>query len=219
MPPAGSPESSSLTAARIMDAAESLFAEHGFDGSSMRMLTAAAGVNLAAVNYHFGSKAELIRRIFQRRLADLNGERMTRLEALEASVEPGVALPPEQILEAFFAPAVRLASDQAGGGAIFMRLLGQAYTAPVEGLGEFIAAAYEQVLQRYLEASCRALPGLPSDEVAWRLHFVAGAATYVISGADALALLKHPEERDPARLLRRMEVFFLGGLQAPWPAD
>lgn len=67
------------TKERILTAAEELFARHGFDGASLRQLTAAAGVNLAAVNYHFGSKDRLIEEVFRRRLDQLNGHRMTAL--------------------------------------------------------------------------------------------------------------------------------------------
>src|SRR5205085_2358496 len=56
------------TRTRILDAAEELFMQHGFEGTSMRLLTAKAGVNLAAVNYHFGSKDALIEAVFHRRL-------------------------------------------------------------------------------------------------------------------------------------------------------
>jgi len=59
------------TREKILDAAEALFAEHGFEGASMRMITARAGVNLAAVNYHFGSKENLLREIFRRRLGEI----------------------------------------------------------------------------------------------------------------------------------------------------
>ena len=51
---------------RILDAAERLFVEHGFEGTSMRMITGAANANLAAVNYHFGSKDALIQAVFRR---------------------------------------------------------------------------------------------------------------------------------------------------------
>ena len=60
---------------RILDAAESLFMEHGFEATSLRSITAAAGVNLAAVNYHFGSKEELFQAVLTRRLDPMNQER------------------------------------------------------------------------------------------------------------------------------------------------
>src|SRR5512145_2902278 len=71
------------TRTRILDAAEELFMQHGFEGASMRMLTARAGVNLAAINYHFGSKDALIEAVFRRRLDVMNAERIAQLERLE----------------------------------------------------------------------------------------------------------------------------------------
>ena len=72
------------TRTRILDAAEELFMQHGFEGTSMRLLTAKASVNLAAVNYHFGSKHALVEAVFRRRLDPMNQERLAGLEALEA---------------------------------------------------------------------------------------------------------------------------------------
>src|SRR3954471_13629244 len=75
------------TKSRILDAAEQLFMEHGFEATSLRQLTSAAGVNLAAVNYHFGSKEELFQAVLTRRLDPMNQERIELLEALERDVE------------------------------------------------------------------------------------------------------------------------------------
>src|ERR687896_2628027 len=86
------------TRTRILDAAEELFMQHGFEGTSMRQLTTKAGVNLAAVNYHFGSKEALVEAVFRRRLDPMNGARIAALEALEAT---GRALSPEAIIRAF----------------------------------------------------------------------------------------------------------------------
>ena len=72
------------TKERLLDAAESLFADHGFAATSLRMITSAAGVNLASVNYHYGSKEALIQAVLERRLGPLNRDRLRRLDAIEA---------------------------------------------------------------------------------------------------------------------------------------
>src|SRR5882724_9640976 len=72
------------TKARILDAAEALFMEHGFEATSLRSITAAAAVNLAAVNYHFGSKEELFRAVLTRRLDPMNQARVALLDRFEA---------------------------------------------------------------------------------------------------------------------------------------
>src|SRR5256885_9089128 len=96
------------TRIRILDAAEELFMQHGFEGTSMRLLTAKAGVNLAAVNYHFGSKDALIEAVFHRRLDPMNVARTADLDKLEASE---AAPTPEAIIPAFITPGLRLMAD------------------------------------------------------------------------------------------------------------
>src|SRR5687768_49574 len=100
---------------RILDAAEELFMEHGFEATSLRQLTAAASVNLAAVNYHFGSKEELFQAVLTRRLDPMNQERIDLLEKLErdSATRP---LTCEKILSAMLIPALRLARDERRGG-------------------------------------------------------------------------------------------------------
>jgi AcrR family transcriptional regulator len=194
-----------------MDVAETLFAENGFEGTSLRMITAAARVNLASVNYHFGSKEELFHRVFHRRLVQLNQARVRALDELESSVE-GRPLTPRAILEAFFSPALQMVSDQRNGGATFMRLLGRTYTSPAHFAGQFMASEYAETLQRYLTAAYRAMPTIPKAEIAWRLHFMTGAATYAISGIDALALVTGEADQGPQQLKERLLTFFLDGL-------
>ncbi|MEX0637836.1 MAG: TetR/AcrR family transcriptional regulator, partial [Burkholderiales bacterium] len=95
------------TQTRILDVAEELFMQHGFEGASMRMLTAKAGVNLAAVNYHFGSKDALVEAVFRRRLDPMNAERLAELERLEQEAA-GKALTPEAIIRAFIGASLRM---------------------------------------------------------------------------------------------------------------
>ena len=139
------------TRSRILDAAESLFMEYGFDGTSMRLITAQAGVNLAAINYHFGSKELLFQEVFRRRLTDLNRRRIAVLDALEAEAG-GAPLKPSRIVEAFFGEALRMAADVEGGGHTFMRLLGRTYTDPNDFVRQFLAEEYAECVDRFLAA-------------------------------------------------------------------
>src|SRR2546421_8184495 len=113
------------TRTRILDVAEELFMQHGFEGASMRMLTAKAGVNLAAVNYHFGSKHALIEAVFRRRLDPMNASRLAALERLE---KDGGALSAESIIRAFVGESLRMIEDTKHGGRNFIRLLRRTYT-------------------------------------------------------------------------------------------
>src|SRR6266581_577001 len=95
------------TRTRILDVAEELFMLHGFEGTSMRLLTSTAGVNLAAVNYHFGSKDALIEALFRRRVDPMNAARITELERLE-NESAGRPLAHEAIIRAFVGPSLHL---------------------------------------------------------------------------------------------------------------
>ena len=210
------------TRARILDAAERLFMAHGYDGTSMRQITGEAGVNLAAVNYHFGSKEALIQEVFRRRLNWLNEERMRALDEMEAAAG-GQALKPSQIVDAFFGTMIRMAEDEERGGVIFLRLLGRTLTEPSDFIRAFLAHEYKTVVERYKEALFRSLPDVPKAEIVWRFHFMLGATSYAIAGTDALRLVTdwgieaEDSEDRLDRLLPRLISFLIGGLRAPLP--
>ena len=210
------------TRARILDAAERLFMAHGYDGTSMRQITGEAGVNLAAVNYHFGSKEALIQEVFRRRLYWLNEERMRALDELEATAD-GQPLKPSQIVDAFFGTMIRMAEDEERGGVIFLRLLGRTLTEPSDFIRAFLAHEYKTVVERYKEALFRSLPDVPKAEIVWRFHFMLGATSYAIAGTDALRLVTdwgieaEDSEDRLDRLLPRLISFLIGGLRAPLP--
>ena len=209
----------SLTKERILDAAEALFMEHGFEATSLRAITTAAGVNLAAVNYHFGSKEELFQAVLTRRLDPMNQERLALLTRLEAAAAPQ-PLSCEKILLALFVPALRLARDPARGGKNFLRLLGRAYADPAPFIRQFLSEQYAVMIARFKAAFGRALPHLPKKELSWRLHFIMGALSYTLAGTDVLKLIAELNPRETENdeiLLRRLAPFLLAGLQAPLP--
>ena len=207
------------TKARILDAAESLFMEHGYEATSLRAITAAADVNLAAVHYHFGSKEELFQRVLARRLDPMNRARLELLARFEADVAPS-ALSCECVLKAFLIPALSLARDPERGGKDFLRLLGRAYADPAPFIRHFLSEQYGVIIARFKGAFARALPALPARELSWRLHFIMGALSYTLAGTDALKLiaeLNPHETTNDEILLRRLAPFLLGGLTAPLP--
>ena len=217
----------SATRERILDVAERQFMVHGYDATSMRMITRAAQVNLAAVNYHFGSKEELLREVFRRRLSWLNNERLSVLDALEEQAN-GQPLKPSQVLEAFFGPLLHIGEVEALGGMTFLRLLGRTLTDPSEFITTFFADEYAEVIERYKQALIRSVPDVPRAEIVWRLHFMLGAMSYAIAGTDILHVITGVEMGDYAgqetgnkseatRLSERLMPFLLGGLRAPLP--
>jgi AcrR family transcriptional regulator len=210
------------TRERILDAAERLFMAHGYEGTSMRQITGEAAVNLAAANYHFGSKESLMQEVFRRRLDWLNEERLRVLDEMERAAA-GKPLKPSQIVDGFFGTLLRLADDDQRGGIVFLRLLGRTHTEPSEFIRTFLADEYAGVMERYQQALFRALPGVPRAEIVWRFHFMLGATSYAIAGTDALRLVADwkIEEADMVdrndRLVPRLMSFLLGGLRAPLP--
>ena len=140
---------------RILHAAEELFAQQGFGATSLRQVTSRADVNVAAVNYHFGSKDNLVNEVFRRRMDDMSRD---RLNALQAAVikHPGEL---EPILAAFVEPALAMAQDRHGGGA-FIRVIARAYAENNDTLRKSCptstATCYE-ILPRQLAPACRGL--------------------------------------------------------------
>lgn len=206
------------TPERILDAAERLFMAHGFEATTLRMITTEAKANLAAVNYHFGGKEGLIEALFRRRLGWLNAQWLAALDKAEAEAH-GQALRPHQVLEAFFGTTIRTVAQCDEGGRHFMRLLGRTYTEPSAFIRRFMAREYADVVRRYKAALFRALPDAPKEEVLWRFHFMLGAMSYAISGADALNVLGEDglHDLDPEALHDRFMGFLFGGLRAPLP--
>ncbi|MCE5232359.1 MAG: TetR family transcriptional regulator [Mizugakiibacter sp.] len=164
------------TKERILGAAEDLFARHGFAGASLRQVTAAANVNLAAVNYHFGSKENLIEEVFRRRLDELNARRLAALAEVNAGGDADL----EQVLAAFIRPALELSLDKTGGSA-FVRVLARAYAEHNERLRRFLSDNYGHVLKEFAGAFARLLPHLGKEELYWRLDIVSGALTYAMA--------------------------------------
>jgi AcrR family transcriptional regulator len=207
------------TRERILDAAEALFAEHGFANTSLRAITAKAGVNLAAVNYHFGSKEALIQQVFARRLVPLNRERLERLAALEAE---GEADNLEAVLGAFIGPTFKSEETDDPGEVRFMRLLGRTHAGASAPLREFVHTLYAEVLGHFERALIRALPHVPKDELDWRVHFLLGSVSYTLAMTDTMKIIADrdlPDADNKAVLLQRLIRFLAGGLGSPLPGD
>jgi len=209
------------TRTRILDAAEELFMLHGFEATSMRQLTAKAGANLAAVNYHFGSKDALIEAVFRRRLDVMNAARIAELDRLEkdAGGRAGSNVPsPQQIIGAFVGASLRMIEDAKGGGRNFIRLLGRTYTDPQKNIRSLIGQLYAPAMERFKAAFERALPQMPRDELIWRMHFMFGTLAYTLAATDTVQLIAgcKPEDRYDADLLEaRLSAFLQAGLLAP----
>lgn len=163
------------TKERILHAAEDLFAQHGFAGTSLRQVTSRADVNIAAVNYHFGSKENLVHEVFKHRMDDMSEKRLSAL-ATTLAKDPNDL---EGILLAFIQPALALTLDR--HGASFVRVLARAYAEKNDGLRNFLSENYGQVLREFAKAIANCLPQLSKEELYWRMDFTAGALTYAMA--------------------------------------
>jgi len=169
---------------RILHAAEELFAEQGFGATSLRQVTTRADVNIAAVNYHFGSKGNLVNEVFRRRMDEMSGQRLTALRRAVADGADGL----EAILAAFVEPALAMARDRHGGGA-FIREIARAYAESNDSLRKFLSEQYGHVLREFAKAIDACIPGLGKQELYWRLDFLSGALTYAMAD---FGLIKRP---------------------------
>ncbi|WP_192036841.1 TetR/AcrR family transcriptional regulator [Halomonas sp. YLGW01] len=208
------------TVTRILDTAEVLFAERGFAETSLRTITGKAKVNLAAVNYHFGSKKSLIQAVFARYLDPFTERFHTALDALEHDYQ-GHTIPLEVLLETMARTVLEVPAER-NSLKVFMKLLGLAYSQAQGHLRRYIQEHYGSVFTRFTDLVRKATPELPDAERFWRLHFVLGTVIFTLSGLDALRDIaekdfdEHVSVRD---LIRRLRPVVVAALQAPLPED
>ncbi|AOX99633.1 TetR/AcrR family transcriptional regulator [Jeongeupia sp. USM3] len=203
------------TSTRILDAAEKLFVEHGFHATSMRLITQAAGVNIAAVNYYFGSKDGLFKAVFERRAEPFSQLMLSHLdEAERASPAPGAL----QIVHAFINAALQMGNEPDLGGQLFVKLLARTFVEPHPALKESMPRRYGEVSRRYIAALGKAMPHLSELELHWRFHFLSSALFNAFAGNNVLRLfMAQPivNARDPEMIARMLLPFVVAGLNAP----
>ncbi|MGA2951597.1 MAG: TetR/AcrR family transcriptional regulator [Caulobacteraceae bacterium] len=207
------PEREAATKAAVFTAAERLFALHGFQNVSVRDITAEAGVNLASVNYHFGSKDALLFEIFRRRTAELNRERAKMLH--QAADRHDGKPPVREILTAYFEPPLRW-SNPAHERRISVQFIIRSRSEGTEAMKESLRTDVSH-LRRFADALIAALPHLPPEEIYWRLHFALGMIhNNRFAEFDRLHALSDglTRESDVDALLKRMIDFAEAGFLA-----
>jgi len=160
---------------RILDAAERLFARHGFYGVSIRDITRAAEVDVALVNYHFGSKRELFAAVFQRRAELMNPERLEMLEEVQRAALPGTPTV-EQIVYAFTYPMLERSARGGAGWKSYFALVAQVNNSPEWG-PVLMTQHFDPLVVKFIEALRQALPGCEPREIYWGYQFLTGALT------------------------------------------
>jgi AcrR family transcriptional regulator len=194
------------TPGKLLDAAERLFAAQGYGAVSLRQIIADAGVNVAAVHYHFGSKQDLLDKVVIRKAGPVNQERMARFDRIDAASggKPRV----ERVFEAFLAPM----AEAAGCNPEFVQMMGRLQAEGI--LSDVIARNFQPMLTRFLGLLRRATPDLSETEFRWRVHFCHGAvANAMCGGLNSLAGVVD-DEGYPSRI-ERLIAFLSGGFAAP----
>jgi AcrR family transcriptional regulator len=205
------------TKERILDTAERLFATNGYAATSLRGIIAEAGVNLAAVHYHFHSKEALLEAVILRRSVPANRERLALLDEFEKEAK-GNPVPLERVIEAFVAPTFRMSRDPQSGGMVFMKLLGRLH-AEGDLLPRILTSQFGEAMDRFGSALRLALPDLPQEELFWRLNLAIGALAQTLRGGskDLETLSDLSLSLNSETALDRLVAFLSAGFRAPLP--
>lgn len=201
------------TKKKILDSAEVLFAEHGFSETSLRIITSVADVNLAAVNYHFGSKKELIQAVIDRYFKTFTKELENEFSAYNNHEKP---LTTKSLLESLIKPVLRLDQVRPEGAATFMRLLGRAYTESQGHLKTFLTDKYSYLLTQFVSLVNQANPELDTKEMFWRLHFMLGTIVFALAGHQALSEMAEADFKetvDTDRIMQYLIPFLTAAMQ------
>ncbi len=196
------------TRERILDAAEALFIEHGYAGTSLRAITSAAEVNLAAAHYHFGSKFDLLAAVFHRRVQPVERARQAALDALEQNGKPFTV---RDVVRAFLSPMYGAEADDLLD--VLPDLIGRIYAEPEALTKPLLEGEFANVAARYQGALAKALPDVSPGELRWRFHFMIGAMIQLLRFRAPLGL--KAERAEFVASLDRLVDFVVAGLQQP----
>jgi AcrR family transcriptional regulator len=199
------------TRLKILTAAESLFAKHGYFGVSLRQITVEAKVNLAAVNYHYYDKESLYREILTRRLKQINRQRLSLLT--EAETGDGVSpVPLAGIIDALARPLF-ISGD--ASSATSTRLLGRLLVERQPITDELLRMEFQPVMTRFGQAIRRHTPSLSPSDFLWRFSFVVGAMHHAIATIHDMRDLTNGlcRDDDPEGALRNFTAFAVRALQ------
>lgn len=204
---------------RIFAAAEAVFAKRGFDAATLREITEAAGVNIAAVNYYFSSKEELVRQVLDRRMTPYTAARLAALDARLAAAE-GAPLSVADIVEVMVRPIVELSRDEDGGRSL-IRLLLQVRARPSEDTIRVFIDRVDPLVHRFVDALQAAAPHLSRADIYWRYNFAIGSVMQVLADADPISFrLRRQSDgacdtTDDAAIVRELVAFVASGFLGP----
>lgn len=205
--------SKNTTKAKIMDVAEALFAEHGFNDTSLRTITTKANVNLASVNYHFGDKKTLVRAVLNRYLEAF----MPELEKSLIKLNKQSNYQMTEVFNTLTQPLLSLDKVRPNGASRFMLLTGRGYTDVQGHLRWFITTRYSSVLNLFTDSVKKANPALDAETLFWRLHFTLGTCVFTMSSSKALAEIafnSYGKKVDSDVVIKQLIPFLAAGVAA-----
>lgn len=205
------------TKTRIMNAAEQLFARDGFHITSLRTLTELANVNLAAVNYHFGSKEGLLQAVVDRRLQPLDKIRQRKLRAVLSDADAkGVEPTAKDLLRAFIEPTLEF-RNSGPGAKDFLALIGRSLSEPDETVRNYFIKQVLPIFALLYKGLQRALPHLPDTLLITRLQFTMGAMSHVMcsNARPGQQIPGFPQPLSDTQLADALINFVTTGLEAP----
>lgn len=201
---------------RLIEAAEKLFAEKGFEAVSVRDITKEAGANVAAVNYHFGSRDGLVIAVISRYLMPVNQERLTRLEKAEKN---GSQL--REILAAYICPVVEQVAKSELSEKLYCQLLGRIFSEQSVALPGELEYQTRSVVERFTKVLNKVLKDFSVEELVWRLHFIVGALIHLLTHSNFLYRVAGPLAGSPSMetLIERFLDFAEASLHDGFPSE
>ncbi|MBK1658822.1 TetR/AcrR family transcriptional regulator [Paracraurococcus ruber] len=199
---------------RILDVAQSLFAEHGYAAASTRAIAQAAGVNLAQLHYHFGAKRDLFKAAYLRGAVQVTEARSRALADLRAA-HAGGPIPLPELVRSFVTPF--MLNGQTPEGRATMRMHARLHTEPEDISKEVLSTVYDETTLAYLEEFARVLPGMDRQVLCWRVYFMMGAYRYTLLRTGRLEMMSGGalDSGDFDRAVREIVPFLCAGLAAP----
>jgi len=203
------------TRTRILDAAEQLFSEQGFRNVSLRQITQIAGVNLASVNYHFGSREALVDEVLARVIGPINEKRLLLLTRAEDNATSPLSI--ETVLDCFHRPVVEQLGDSSHQSSVYLKLAGRCFAEPDRNISSNLIALFQEVITRFMKAAGAALPHLEQEDVFWRLHFSVGTMIFALTHEDRVETFSggNVSASSPEDTLKRLIDFTASGMKAP----
>ena len=211
--PSAERDAENETREKLVVAAENLFAQHGYQGVSVRAIAAIAGVNWSLLGYYFRGKEGLLFEVYRRHCHALNAERFQLLKAARAERQPPQL---EKVIEAFVLPALSVAQTQSGG-APFSRLRAVLAAENSKLLDQLVAENFDTSSAQFIDALCECLPELPRDEVLWRFHFMLGTIYYTATGPHRIKAFSQGrcDPADTSENVKHLIPFLAAGFRAP----